>query len=293
MTDVDTFIATIGPDLVQAGPQYWRARDEVAVNYPTGEHQISREVEEASFWFAHRNRCVVSLLRRLAPSGPLLDVGGGNGFVSLALAAAGHQPIVMEPRAEAVRVARARKLPVIAAALGPARLVPESVPAAGLFDVLEHNDDEHAMLAELRRVLQPGGRLYITVPAYGWLWSQADVEACHVRRYRLSSLRAALERAGFDLEFSTYMFGPLVGPILVMRTIPWMIGLNSWPGRPSTADHQAPSGAMASIITARLDAEYASIDRGSAASVGSSIMVAARASGRSAGEGRSEKIMLQ
>jgi hypothetical protein len=62
-----------------------------------------------------------------------------------------------------------------------------------------------------------------------------------------------------------------------MRAIPWMIGLKNWPGRPSTADHQMPPGTIARIIMARLDAEYALIDRGSSLSMGASIMAAARA----------------
>jgi hypothetical protein len=42
-----------------------------------------------SFWFLHRNRCIVSLVRRFAPDGRFLDIGGGNGYVARGLVAAG------------------------------------------------------------------------------------------------------------------------------------------------------------------------------------------------------------
>jgi SAM-dependent methyltransferase len=276
MIDIDSFIATLGPDLVHEGRHHWSSPIAAAVNYPTDEHRISADIEEHSFWFAHRNRCVVSMVRRFPPDGPLLDIGGGNGIVSVALKAASQLPIVMEPRAHAARVAGERGLPVIEAEFQSTRLAESLLPAAALFDVLEHIEDARGTLLALKRALRPGGRLYLTVPAHQWLWSRADEEACHVRRYRADELTQLLEGAGFRLEFSTFMFGPLVLPILLMRTIPWMAGLKHWPGRSSQVDHAPPSGAVTRFINARLDAEYASISQGSSSSFGSSIMVAAR-----------------
>ncbi|MGE3620626.1 MAG: class I SAM-dependent methyltransferase [Acidimicrobiia bacterium] len=72
-------------------------------------------------------------------------------------------------------------------------------------EVLEHVDDDAAALAELRRILRPGGRLAATVPA--WLpeavcWRLSDeyhapfVEGGHVRIYHPSVLRARMRRAG-------------------------------------------------------------------------------------------------
>ena len=51
------------------------------------------------------------------------------------------------------------------------------------FDVVEHVPDEDGILAELARVLRPGGRLLISVPAYQWAWSGHDVANGHFRRY--------------------------------------------------------------------------------------------------------------
>lgn len=78
-----------------------------------------------------------------------------------------------------------------------------SVQALGPFDsallinVLEHIEDDEAALAELGRLLRPGGHLSIWVPALPALYSDFDRRVGHYRRYRLADLRRKLEVAGF------------------------------------------------------------------------------------------------
>lgn len=74
------------------------------------------------------------------------------------------------------------------------------------FDVVEHCADETQALAELVRVLAPGGRLLLSVPAYQWAWSDHDVRAGHHRRYTRRRLVEAVEAAGVRVERSTYAF---------------------------------------------------------------------------------------
>jgi SAM-dependent methyltransferase len=74
------------------------------------------------------------------------------------------------------------------------------------FDVLEHCAPEATALAEVRRVLRPGGRLLLSVPAYSWAWSDFDVANGHHRRYTRGRAVAALENAGFTVHRATYGF---------------------------------------------------------------------------------------
>ena len=108
-----------------------------------------------------------------------------------------------------VGVSRAEQLPFSA---GCADLVTS-------MDVIEHLDDD-AALADYRRVLRPGGKLLLTVPAYQWLWSDHDVWAAHRRRYSRRTLRAAVEQAGFRPGRVTYFNSFLVPPAAVLRRTP-------------------------------------------------------------------------
>lgn len=56
------------------------------------------------------------------------------------------------------------------------------------FDVLEHIEEQEKALREWSRVLKKDGRVFITVPAYQWLWSTHDVSLQHKRRYTAKKL---------------------------------------------------------------------------------------------------------
>jgi SAM-dependent methyltransferase len=74
------------------------------------------------------------------------------------------------------------------------------------FDVIEHCDSESAVLAELTRVLTPGGRMLISVPAYQWAWTSFDERSGHHRRYTRGRAVRAAEAAGLRVERATYAF---------------------------------------------------------------------------------------
>lgn len=76
---------------------------------------------------------------------------------------------------------------------------------------------EQVILAELRRVLKPGGRLYLNLPAYPWLWGEHDLAAGVVRRYTAASLDSLLGKAGFAIERMTYWNTLLFPLVLAVR----------------------------------------------------------------------------
>ncbi|HET6561682.1 MAG TPA: class I SAM-dependent methyltransferase [Marmoricola sp.] len=82
----------------------------------------------------------------------------------------------------------------------------ETFDVVAAFDVVEHCEDDGLALAELTRVLVPGGRLLLSVPAYQWAWSDHDVRAGHYRRYRRPQLVALVRSAGLDVQRATYAF---------------------------------------------------------------------------------------
>lgn len=86
-----------------------------------------------------------------------------------------------------------------------------------LFDTIEHIPDDRRVLAEVRRVLRPGGLVFVSVPAYQFLYSQNDRVAHHLRRYTRRQLREVMAAAGLTPRkltyFNTFLF-PLILPAL-------------------------------------------------------------------------------
>jgi SAM-dependent methyltransferase len=74
------------------------------------------------------------------------------------------------------------------------------------FDVVEHCDPEAAVLNELARVLTPGGRLLLSVPAYQWAWTRFDGLSGHHRRYTRSRAVNAVRSVGMRVDRATYAF---------------------------------------------------------------------------------------
>ena len=74
------------------------------------------------------------------------------------------------------------------------------------FDVIEHCEPESKALAEVARVLAPGGRLLMSVPAYEWAWSNHDDWNQHHRRYTRKRAVAAVSAAGLEVQRATYAF---------------------------------------------------------------------------------------
>jgi SAM-dependent methyltransferase len=87
----------------------------------------------------------------------------------------------------------------------------------GLFDVLEHLDDDEGALGNLFQALAPDGVLVLTVPAHPFLFDEADEIAGHRRRYRRGELREKLARAGFRVARLTHFMAPLAGMLAPMR----------------------------------------------------------------------------
>lgn len=131
--------------------------------------------------------------------GRLLDVGSADGpSTKWATGLASRTTLDVDPRGLAPGgvCASALALPFGAGAFA----------TVCAFDVVEHCDPEATVLAEFARVLVPGGRLLLSVPAYTWAWTQFDVAQGHHRRYTRRRLVRSLRNSGFVIERSSYVF---------------------------------------------------------------------------------------
>jgi SAM-dependent methyltransferase len=258
----------------------WYSSESQAISYPADGHDCCFAIEEASFWFRHRNSCIVAALSAFPPPNQdtIFDIGGGNGFVSLGLSNAGFDVALVEPgRVGAANAKRRGIRTVICATTEAARFTQRSLSAIGLFDVIEHIEGDISFLQSIRALMKPGGLLYATVPAFPWLWSEEDVQAGHFRRYTLREVSDRFQVAGFELLFSSYFFRPLPIPIFLLRTLPYKLGLFKKRGTSKTVsrDHAVRTGLLSRIVNAALKPEVDNLRGKRVMSFGGSCLVVA------------------
>lgn len=237
-------------------------------------------MEENSFWFNHRNAVITALIGRYRgelEGAPFADIGGGNGFVALAVEALGIPTLLVEPGPHGAARAHARGLSsVVAGTLDSCRFRDGCLAGAGMFDVVEHIPDDVGFMRETRRALRPGGLLFVSVPAYPLLWSHEDVAAGHQRRYTAASMSRLIEEAGFESCYLGHFFRPLPPLIALLRALPYRVGIA--PAAPTAAsvsrDHSPRLADRA--IRSLISGEVAAVARGEELAFGGSILVAAR-----------------
>jgi SAM-dependent methyltransferase len=191
-------------------------------------YAIMYEVEGTHWWFAGRRRILESFVREIIAglnvqgrSARILDVGCGTGANLEMLAQFGEAEGV-DVSEDALAFCRARGLTRVTH--GAAERLPYADASFDLvtaLDVVEHLDDDAGGLREMRRVLRPGGRALLFVPAFMWLWGVQDDVSHHRRRYTLPQLKERVSEAGFEVERATYanltFFAPILAGRLLMR----------------------------------------------------------------------------
>jgi 2-polyprenyl-3-methyl-5-hydroxy-6-metoxy-1,4-benzoquinol methylase len=173
-------------------------------------------------------------LERLATSyvrgRSVLDARCLHGALAVQLARAGHAVTALDGFREAAQLANAR---AAAEGLRPLAKVwdftnlPARVPRARFdtvlaLDLLIHVPDDQQAVQELAAVLQPGGRLILTVPAFPWLQGPRDRYRGHLRRYSRAQLVRLLTAAGFRVDLVRYWnFASLPLYVLIEKVLRW------------------------------------------------------------------------
>jgi SAM-dependent methyltransferase len=256
----------------------WYAKNSEPISYSIEGNDACFAIEENSFWFTHRNRCITKLVTSFPPTTPtIFDVGGGNGFVAKALETLGFNVVLVEPMS-GVKNAKMRGLKnIICASTNTATFKKNSLPAVGLFDVLEHIEDDASFIKQIHNLLNEEGKLYITVPAYNLLWSNDDISAGHFRRHTTTGLRQLLESQGFKVDYTGYFFWFLPLAIGLFKALPYRLGFQSKHKAEATVnrDHATGSPLIKKAVDLLLGFESSIIGQKFSLPFGGSCLVAA------------------
>lgn len=249
------------------------------VSYPDDGNRNFMQIEENSFWFRHRNNVIVALVKKFNKGKTFFDIGGGNGFVARGIQDAGEEVVLVEPGQVGAQNASKRKIRhVICATLADAGFATNSMDGVGLFDVVEHIEDDETFLREVHTYVRSGGHVFITVPAFNTLWSNEDDHAGHFRRYKLSEIEAVLIKAGFEIAYSSYFFSILPLPVFLFRSIPSRLGFSKKAGslEKNQEEHAMRKGIMSRILDKVWSWELRRISRSEKIALGGSCLVVAR-----------------
>jgi len=163
------------------------------------EISLLSELEERHWWYKARRIKIKTWARgNISLGGHILDVGSAAGLHTLMLIDLGFHAEGLEYSDEGIEIQNKKKIPVTQ---GDARNLPwadSSFDGVICMDVLEHIDDDDLALHEILRVLKPGGRFLISVPAYMSLWSNHDAAVGHLRRYSKASIKELFRKDMVD-----------------------------------------------------------------------------------------------
>ncbi|MGE5336102.1 MAG: class I SAM-dependent methyltransferase [Nitrososphaerota archaeon] len=179
------------------------------------EQHLSRQAERSQDFFWNRLRWELVSGQVGEDCARLVDVGAGPGFLGeyLARRRPGLEYWFVEPIAEL----EARLSERFGAEANRRDRDFEGAGCVTLMDVLEHQEDDRAFMADLAERMDPGATLLLTVPAMPWLWSGWDAMLGHYRRYTKRMLREAVTSLPLAIEEEAYLFPELIPLGLVRR----------------------------------------------------------------------------
>jgi SAM-dependent methyltransferase len=213
------------------------------------EYEAMYQLENSYWWYVARRELAVQLLKdeiNGRDSVRILDVGCGTGANVHAFARLAPT-VGIDASMDALHFCQSRGIKTVS--LSPVEDLPFAFRIFDIvtaLDVLEHTDDDLSSLREIHRVTKHHGLVLITVPAYGFLWSEHDEALKHRRRYTAHELRNKLVVTGFEVVRTSYFISTLFFPILALRI--WQ-GLHKDSTHPKTSIVVLPDWINNSLIS--------------------------------------------
>jgi len=242
--------------------------------------RATAEVEARHFWFRGFRSFVVPLIHhatRARSGASILDCGCGTGS-NVALLGRFGRAYGFDLSEAGLRLGReAGRTRLARATVTSAPFPSAAFDLVTSFDVLYslHQVDEQAAVAEMYRLIRPGGYALVNVAASEWLRGSHSVLSREVRRYDRPALRALLTRAGFTIERLTYTNATLFVPMAIVRGMQRLRGLPAERDAAAESDITLPAWPINTALTLALRLEGVWLRRFDAP-FGSSLLCLAR-----------------
>lgn len=177
-------------------------------DYPSEAYELLSKAEKTHFWFRGRNTIIRKIIRSTYPGyrgKHILEVGCGTGYVLQELYHMGFRVTGLDMHPQGLKYAKKRVPSAVCVNGDLLTYVPsKKFDAIGIFDVVEHIENDVEALQACARLLARDGRLFLTVPAREELRSIYDDISGHKRRYTKESLSAVVQKAGFRIRYIGY-----------------------------------------------------------------------------------------
>jgi SAM-dependent methyltransferase len=220
------------------------------------EYKRMYQAENSHWWYLGMETITRAILNRfIAPwqNLKILDAGCGTGAAMSTYLAEYGKVTGFDISPIALKYCRARNLTLLAfASVIGIPCQPDSFDLATSFDVLYERavtNDSNA-LAELFRVIRPGGFILLRLPAYNWLRGQHDVTIHTARRYTTSQVIQLLQDSGFHILHVSYA-NTFLFPLALAKRLLERI----WPPAPGSSDLSVEVGAFNGLFKQVLSSE--------------------------------------
>ena len=196
------------------------------VSYPNTGHDMCFGIEKNSFWFNHRNEIIYEILKKFPFAGNFADIGGGNGYQAnfISQKFPEKEVFLIEPGYHGCLNAKKYGVKNVYNMLsGDFNFKINHIGGVGIFDVIEHIENDIAFLKETADSCDKNTLIYMAVPAYNFLWSDTDDYDGHYRRYNSKMVRNLAEKANVELLYLGYFMFYLPVPVFFARSLPYKI----------------------------------------------------------------------
>lgn len=188
-------------------------------HFPSDSFDRLVRYEDQNFWFRSRSKLILWMIKQYFPKAVnFLEVGCGNGYVlSCVSKFFPHLKLFGSEIYHQGLIHASKRLKEVMLFQMDARHIPflSEFNVIGIFDVLEHIQEDQEVLSNLYQAVTPGGGIILTVPQHDFLWTYVDKFSGHVRRYSAQELKEKVKKAGFKVE-DMFSFVSLLLPLMLL-----------------------------------------------------------------------------